>query len=96
MQLRYQTVNFVLDGICMKFSTYINLTRYRFTKKKRQQVLTLVLVIKEPDGDTVWLPVHDHDLQTLPVRVPGQLLHPEGGSVGPDTGGRLVKSRLNS
>ena len=95
LQLRYQTVNFVLDDICMKFSTFIQSLRYRFTNK-RQQVLTLVLVIKEPDGDTVWLPVHDHDLQTLPVRVPGQLLHPEGGSVGPDTGGRLVKSRLNS
>ena len=95
MQLRYQTVYFVLDGIYMKFSTYINLCDTDL-QKKRQQVLTLVLVIKEPDGDTVWLPVHDHDLQTLPVRVPGQLLHPEGCSVGPDTGGRLVKSRLNS
>ena len=39
MQLRYQTVNFVLDDIWMEFSTFIQSLRYRFRKKNDSRYL---------------------------------------------------------
>ena len=53
-------------------------------------------MVQQPDGDTVGLPVQDDGTETLLVGLPDQLLHSEAGSVGPETGGSLVTTGLNT
>ena len=65
-------------------------------RKKKSRTLTSSLVVQQPDGDTVGLPVQDDGTETLLVGLPDQLLHSEAGSVGPETGGSFVTPGLNT
>ena len=58
--------------------------------------LTFLLVVEEPEGETVGLPADHHGLQTGPVGALGQLEQSVARRLGPDTGLGLVVSGFNT